>query len=281
MILSKYRVGLGAILFGATDDDTGASWVVSDLEGWQVASSTGAVTQRSAARGGWRNGAQLAPKGYTLVGSVYTDRGDVPDLLDQLLSNIALDVPDALTVYGVHNGQDRLTYVRQEGDAVTQIVSATEGTFAIGLVAPDPLKYSIEEHIASAKLPVTTGGLTVPITVPFSIDAVTVSGVVAVSNDGNYPVSPRILIYGPVDTPKVTNLDTGEILQVNLTLAPGEWIDLDLDRHTAMLNGTSSRRGYVTGQWFSLTPGDNLIAFNAPTYNASAEIQVVWRDAWK
>jgi hypothetical protein len=281
VILSKYRVGIGSLLLGASDDDTGASWVVEDLAGWQHASSTGAVTQRSAARGGWRNRAQLGSKGYTLVGSVYTDRGNAPDLLDQLLANIPLDVPATLTVYGVHASGDRIVYIRQEGDASTEIISENEGVFAIGLVAPDPLKFSSIEHVTSTKLPVTIGGLAVPIALPFSIDSVQVSGVVAVSNDGTYAVGPRVIVYGPVDSPKLTHLGTGESLQLNMTIDAGDWVDLNFDRHTAMLNGVASRRGYVSGTWFSLAPGDNNIAFNSPTYSATAEAQVVWRDAWK
>lgn len=284
MILSKYRVGIGDLLLGASDEETGAHWVVEDLKGWQNPTSTGTVTQRSAARGGWRNRAQLAPRGLTLIGSVYTALGNAPDLLDTLLENIPLDVPEYLTVYGVHFGQDRLIAVRQEGEPSLEIVSSTEGIFSVGLVADDPLKYSVEEHVENTKLPVTTGGLAVPFAVPFSVDAVTVSGVVAVRNEGNYPAPARLIIHGGAagaDNPKVTHLGTGESLQLTMDLAPGEWMDLDLDRHTAMLNGTSSRRGYVTGQWFSLAPGDNLLAFNSPTYSADAELQVVWRDAWK
>lgn len=281
MILSKYRVGIGSLVLGTSDDDTGASWVVEDLKGWQSTSSTGTVTQRSAARGGWRNRAQLGSKGYTLEGSVYTDRGNAPDLLDDLLAAIALDVPEVMTIYGVHASGDRVTFVRQEGDAIAKVVSPSEGVFSIGLVAPDPLNFSTDEHIASTKLPVTVGGLTVPVTVPFSIDAAQVSGVVAVRNDGNYAIGPRVVIYGPVEVPKVTHLGTGESLQLNMDLEVGEWMDIDFDRHTAMLNGVSSRRGYISGKWFVLTPGDNTIAFNSPNYATDAEIQVIWRDAWK
>jgi hypothetical protein len=284
VILSKYRVGIGDLLLGASDEETGAHWVVEDLKGWQNPTSTGTVTQRSAARGGWRNRAHLAPRGLTLVGSVYTSLGNAPDLLDSLLENVPLDIPEYLTVYGVHFGQDRVIAVRQEGEASTAIISPTEAAFSIGLVADDPLKYSVEEHVESTRLPVTTGGLTVPVTVPFSIDAVTVSGVVAAFNAGTESTPTRLIIHGGttgVDSPKVTHLGTGESLQLTMDLAPNEWMDLDLDRHTAMLNGTSSRRGYVTGQWFSLAKGDNLLAFNSPNYSADAELQVVWRDAWK
>jgi hypothetical protein len=281
VILSKYRVGLGGLLLGERDDDTGASWVVQDLEGWLNTTSTGTTTQRSSARGGWRNRAYLAAKGYTLVGSVYTDKGDVPDLLDELLAAIPLDVPEALTVYGVHANQDRLTYVRQEGEAATNIISPYEADFSIGLVAPDPLKYSSDEHVESTGLPVSTGGLAVPFSVPFSIDSLVISGVMSVGNVGNFPTAPRLIIYGPVEEPRVTHLESSKTIQVNMDLGVGEWLDIDLDRHTAYLNGTASRRGYISGQWWTLAKGNNTIAFNSPNYTADALAQVVWRDAWK
>lgn len=281
MILSKYRARLGDITFGESDPETGENWIVYDLEGWQNTGTTGQTTQRSAANGGWRNRAYRPSKGYTLTGSVFTDQPNAPDALDRLLDNIPLDQLAPLAVYGVHASGDRQVFVRQEGDVSTKIISDYEASFSIGLVAPDPLKYGTEQHVTATNLPSTTGGLTVPFKVPFAINSVTVSGVAQPFNAGNEPVSPRAIIYGPVANPRLTNQLTGEVLQVNLTLATGEYLDLDFARHTAHLNGTASRRGYVSGPWFSLTPGLNLIDFNSSVYSATASVQVIWFDGWK
>lgn len=282
MILSKYRIRLGDILFGYRDDDTGESWVVSNLEGWQNTSTTGSTTQRTARKGAWRNRAQRAAKGYTLNGTVYTREPNVADALDRLLDAVPLDVPEAMVVEGVHADGDRQVFVRQEGDLVTQIISDYEATYSIGLVAPDPTKYGTTQHVTATSLPSSTGGLAVPHTVPFSIDAVTISGIARAVNIGNEPVSPRIIVYGPVSNPRLTRVDTGETLILRLDIADGDWIDLDFERHTAHLNGTASRRGYVSGTWFELAAkGATDIAFNASVYSSTASAQLVWYDGWK
>lgn len=279
-MISLYRAELGGIVFGGDPGPGGELWIVSNLEGWHSTASTGEVTPRTGRHGGWRNRARYAPKGMTLHGSVLTPNGDAGALMDQLVAAIPLDVPEPLIVYGV-TADDRRILVRQEGTPATQIVSPYEAVFSIGLVAPDPLKYSAIEHALETGLPVSTGGLTVPHTVPFSVDSVSISGTVEVFNAGNAATAPRLIVYGPVDTPRITNVTTGQALVANLVLAAGEYLDIDLEAHSAMIGGTASRRGFISGQWWELAPGNNTIAFNAPVYQADAAVQIIWRDAWK
>ncbi|WBQ03791.1 phage distal tail protein [Kribbella sp. CA-293567] len=278
-MLSTYRASLGGVNFGQ-DDDKGSLWILYGIDGWHSLASTGEVTPRTARNGGWRNRAHYAPKGLTLRGSVITTLPNVGDVIDQLAAAIPLDVPEPLTVYGV-NADDRLMFVRQEGTPDVSIVSPYEALYSIGLVAPDPLKYGAIEKVASTNLPSSTGGLTAPFTVPLSVDSVTISGTATGENNGNLPSPPRVIVYGPVTDARLTNVATGETLLINLTIEEGEYVDLDFATHTAYLNGTASRRGYISGAWFTLQPGVTEIAFNSPTYSATASAQIVWRDAWK
>ena len=277
--MQSYRASLGSVALGEMDAE-GNLWVLSSIEGWLSPGSSGQVTQRTRRHGGWRSKAYYTPRGLTVHGSLITDRPNVGDVLDRLLDAIPLDVPAPLTVYGV-NGDDRLMYVRQEGEPDVSIVSPYEATYSIGLVAPDGVKFGAIEKVASTNLPSSIGGLTVPLTVPFSVESVTVSGSAVVENSGTSPTYPRVLVYGPVTDARLTSVETGETLHVNLTLAAGEYMDLDFANHTAYLNGNASRRGYISGTWFALPPGVTSVAFNSPTYSDSASAQVVWRDAWK
>lgn len=276
---SRYRASLGSASFGETDAD-GNLWNLEDVEGWFSPGSSGQVTQRTARDGGWRSRAYRTPRGLTLKGQIFTERDNVGDVVDRLLDAIPLDVPDALTVYGV-TGDDRLMYVRQEGDPDITLVTPNMAAFSIGLVAPDGMKYGALLRSASTNLPSSLGGLAVPLTVPFTINSVTVSGFATVENQGTAAAFPRVLIYGPVSDARITLIETGESMMVNLDLADGEYIDLDFANHTAYLNGNASRRGYVSGSWFSLPPGLSSVAFNSPTYSTTASAQIIWRDAWK
>jgi hypothetical protein len=276
---SRYRASLGSEIYGESDA-LGNLWILSEIEGWFSPGSSGQVTQRSARDGAWRSKAYRTARGLTMRGAVISVRDNVGDVLDRVLDSIPLDAPAPLTVYGV-NGDDRVMYVRQEGEPDIRILSEYEATFSIGLVSPDGMKYGANEKVASTNLPTSLGGLTVPLTVPFSVNAVTVSGRATCENFGTSPAFPRVLVYGPVTDARLTNVETGEQLIVGMTLEDGEYMDLDFAAHTAYLNGNASRRGYISGTWFSLRPGVTQVAFNSPTYSDSASAQIVWRDTWK
>lgn len=352
---ARYRASLGSVSFGETDAD-GNFWNLEEIEGWLSPGSSGQVTQRTARDGGWRSKAYRTPRGLTLRGQIFTVRDNVGDVVDRLLDCIPLDTPGALTVYGV-TGDDRLMYVRQEGDPDIAIQTPNMASFSIGLVAPDGMKYGAVQRVSSTNLPSSIGGLTVPFSIAggtvahwwvsgplnldgwtapdysniptarlhvgdrfvypgshdkftwdgttwnydgtagsdgtagqmiilspgagLSINSVTVSGFATVENQGTAAAYPRIIVYGPVTDARLTLIETGEFMMINLDLADGEYIDLDFANHTAYLNGNASRRGYVSGAWFSLPPGLSSVAFNSPTYSATASAQIIWRDAWK
>jgi hypothetical protein len=145
--------------------------------------------------------------------------------------------------------------------------------------ALDPLIYSGSEQQVVLGLPSSVGGLTVPFTVPFVIDAVVTSGRATITNSGTARTGLVLRIDGPVVQPRVT-LD-GQVLRFNGTLTAGQWLDIDTKARTAYLQGTVSRRGAVSGEWFLLQPGSSEIAFDAAAYDAAATLTVTWRSAYR
>jgi hypothetical protein len=154
---SRYRASLGSEIYGESDA-LGNLWILSEIEGWFSPGSSGQVTQRSARDGAWRSKAYRTARGLTMRGAVISVRDNVGDVLDRVLDSIPLDAPAPLTVYGV-NGDDRVMYVRQEGEPDIRILSEYEATFSIGLVSPDGMKYGANEKVASTNLPTSLGGL--------------------------------------------------------------------------------------------------------------------------
>lgn len=154
--------------------------------------------------------------------------------------------------------------------------------YQAAFVALDPLIYSGVEHLQTLMLPITTGGLTLPVEAPFTIGASVVSGRASLSNAGNAPVGLRLRIVGPVVQPRVSLLvgSVTSTLRILLTLTAGQFLDVDTAAHTVYLNGSISRRGNASGDWPVLPTGTHELAFDADTYDAAAELQVRWRDAW-
>ena len=150
-------------------------------------------------------------------------------------------------------------------------------------VALDPLIYSSTLHTTNLVLPLVSGGLTLPVTVPFTIGATSVSGRATISNSGKATTGLVVRVDGPVSQPRIT-LTTGgvsEILRFGFDLTTGQWIDVDTVARTVYINGTVSRRGLSYGDWPTLDPGSSEVGFDAGTYDAAATCAVSWRDAWR
>lgn len=149
----------------------------------------------------------------------------------------------------------------------------------------DPIIYSgglTGLHSRTLALPLSSGGLTLPFTVPFIIGALVSSGRAAITNAGNVETSLLIRINGPVVEPRITlaSPDGNQVLIYNGTVDTGDYLELDTRAHTATLNGAVSRRGLVSGDWPLLSPGTWEIAYDAAVFNADTTMVVEWRDAW-
>lgn len=160
--------------------------------------------------------------------------------------------------------------------------SSTELVF----VATDPLIYSSELVEVTTGLPTFTGGLTVPFTVPLTVDSELSGGREVVLNDGRAPTGLFIRIDGPVQEPRVVlQTPDGEVrrLRFDLELLATQWLEIDTAEETAFLNGRpqSSRLGQTEGDFFLLPPGESVLRFNhSGDFNSLALVTASYRHAW-
>lgn len=154
--------------------------------------------------------------------------------------------------------------------------------------ALDPTIYSGAEHLVSLGLPSTTGGLTVPVTVPFTVGATVTNGSEPLVNAGTKAAGLLLRVAGPVLEPRVSVIsDAGTAtLRFDLPLDAGQWLDVDTAARTVYLGGTSSRRRQTTVQgigWPELPAGPGgtaEITWSAAVYEPAALLTARWRDAW-
>jgi hypothetical protein len=150
----------------------------------------------------------------------------------------------------------------------------------------DPLIYSGGAdglRQAQLGLPTQTGGLCTPVGTPLEVNAAVVAGRVALTSCGTAPTALQLRIDGPCTEPRVSLVVAGQptqVLRYHGALAAGQWLELDTRARTALLNGTVSRRGLMSGDWFLLPPGPSELAFNAADYHPDAKLTATWRDAW-
>jgi hypothetical protein len=159
------------------------------------------------------------------------------------------------------------------------------------VTAADPRRYSTTLQSGTTGLPATTGGLVFPAAFPLAFSATTVSGQINASNSGSMDTRPVLTITGPVVAPVVSALyPDGTVRQLiySIDLASGDVLTIDTDAHTVFLNGSVSRRRFMTvaSGWPTIPaatasgPSAVNYQFQSSTYNGTAMLTAAWRSAW-
>lgn len=110
-------------------------------------------------------------------------------------------------------------------------------------------------------------------------------GTVTVTNAGLFGSPPVIKLFGTITNPVIKNITTGkEIAFTGLTIAAGNYLEIDTARATVRYNGvpTQPMDGYLgsTTEMWELAPGDNNVRLTGTNPDASAKATVIFRSAW-
>jgi len=123
------------------------------------------------------------------------------------------------------------------------------------------------------------GGMAIPMSIPMDMSAGAVNEE-TLTNDGNYNAYPIFTFYGPLDDFSLANLTTGETLSINYELATSnDYIIVDtFDRSAILYPSITSVRQYVSGVFFTLQAGENIIHLANSSYNGQGFCTVEFRD---
>ena len=165
-----------------------------------------------------------------------------------------------------------------------------------GLVQPfrlickvkDPTIYSAELKVADtspASFTTATGTAIFPFSYPIIYGASTSSVSTDANNEGDVPVYPvSINIYGPVNTPKITNTTTGEYIQVSTNLATDAnslVISYDKDSLRVEADGVSVLNAVsANSTFFKIPPGSNNFALTGSSISSDAYATVSFYDGF-
>ncbi|TDC02595.1 hypothetical protein E1091_00345 [Micromonospora fluostatini] len=282
MALTEGQAQIGSLVLGP-----GTPYeLLSEVNPWNRAVRAGQGGERAWGDGSW-SGAEWAEQ-IVVPLQIYVEAatgGEWLALHQQLLAAFApshTDV-DLRFVWGgteyLMRGRPRM--VEPDVTAIASGWSVTKAAF----VALDPAIYSGVEHTATLRLPVTGGGLTVPMTLPAAVTATVTAGRVNITNAGTKPTSLRLRAYGPVPEPRISLVTPAGTAMIRYwsTLWSYQWLEIDTASRTVYLNGEASRRGQVTVEglgWPVLPPGTCELAYDSPVYNSGTRLDVAWRDAW-
>lgn len=259
-------------------DEYGVEWLWSDIEGWDSPEAATQITQRTGQDGAWSGKELLAPRTLTLSGAAWCDDPvKMRDAADRFFAAIT-KTPFTLTID--EHGLVRYVTVQRQGAPTWDYISSTGATWSVQLISIDPRKYSNTQSSVTVYLGAISGGWTIPFTVPFSIDAVVTTDTVQATNAGNQDAPLHILFHGPVQSPILSQPELDKQVKINLTLDADEYVEINTETHSVVLNGSASRVAAFEGDWLYLPPGTYDLRFLAASYDPSAYATITWRSTW-
>lgn len=210
-------------------------------------------TDREGTDGSWTDALFESTRTVTLEGTVFANPTTLETYLDSLKANYAPVVTPAFLYFGadasVRGVLGRSLGFRYDKEQARRLGSVD---FQIQVLCDDPRIYTPD--------PVTA---TLPGTLNLS---------------GNRNTTGTITINGPRTNPTIT-LGTS-VLTFALTIASGSVVVIDLDKRTAVLDGTTNVRGAitVTGGWPVLKAGNNSFTIGG---TGTGTIIASARSAWR
>lgn len=274
-------IALGDLVLG-TVDPSGVRFTVDKFDGWGSPGSTAQLTQRARGHGATSSEGFYRPRVMTIEGLILAPApGMLSDAVDLLSAAVKLDQFQVLV-----SDQDRLRNVmaQRQDDVIVTYLTDTQARYSIQIAAKDPRKFG-DLITLTTRLPFSEGGLVRPSTWPRTWTGVSGTGQITVNNPGNTQAPVWLRIDGPVPAGgwTVTHLGKKQALTFStaLALGVGEFVTVDMDRREVLAQGQAPRSGYVTSRgWFSLDPGENVIAFSAQNYSSTASLSVTTKAAW-
>jgi hypothetical protein len=273
-------VSIGGLQLQGTDE-FGVRWVMQSFDGWGTPKPKTAWTQRTRRNGANKGETGTSNRNLAAAGSIYAP---TPELLVSAFDRLfaAVSVEDTLLVVD-EPGLTRHITVARSDEILPKYVTDKVGDYSIQVASEDWRKFGADVS-GSTFLPSSSGGLTIPFTIPFTINAVQVSGQVSLVNPGNDTGPVKLRIDGPCQGPVITHVGSGLALvfSSSLVLGAGEWLDIDMEAQTVLANGQSSRSGYVTSRgWSGFEPGSNTWSFTAQGYDPASKLTVTGTPAWQ
>ena len=272
---SDSHVTIGGLNLSQHDLDNDVRWGIDDIEGWGgTTAPTLSPKQRARASGAHAGDSFSAGRSVAITGWMKSPAADLLSLMEDRLNSAVSREPTLMTI--VHKGRSRWAMVRRSGAVLWKEISPTFATWSIQVFSKDWRKFHAP-LVGTTRLPSSSGGLQIPYTVPYSINAVVNAGQINLVNPGNESGPVLMRVDGPAAGPVITHVGSKQALvfSSSLVLAAGEWLDIDMETHKVLANGQASRNGYITSRgWSAFEPGPNTWSLTAAAFDAATLLTV-------
>lgn len=241
-------------------------------------SGQGAIT-----RSRWQKAGLVTIEGYV--------RGATPDAALAQYDVITVPLIDSIDVPALltwQRGTDGTGVQLQALAQLTDDVNVTEDAagrvlrYQAHLRLDDPRGYTQALQTAVGGTIATAGGGVIPRIYSRTYDPAT-GGTVAVNNTGTRPTPPIFHVYGYCTSPQIVLVGAGVRIALTGTVAPGDYIEVDVANRTVKLNGTGSAQGMVDSAsttWFDLPRGTSTLQLLAGANDSIARVDALYRPAY-
>jgi len=272
MPLSDYTFQLdgGPVI---NNDSTGLPFVdVTTVVGMDSAPFRETIRDHEGQDGGFIDAEFEMGRDISIEGSAYCDVNNAEDYFDDLKANFAPrtePIPLVLKAPGV---AERVMFVKPRGVRYNWEVARRIGMSTVQFLAyaEDPRIYdNLLQSIVITFGGLATTGFGFSFGFPLSFGAIVPPSGSFIVVGGNRPAPALLTITGPVSDPVIINDTDSKVLALDMDLAVGDTVVLDLVNRTAVLNGATNVRGFMTrADWFLFNPGSAFIRFGGASGTA-------------
>lgn len=250
-------VQLGNLVLNTYDSD-GTLWVITDIEGWWTLPEPEIPDYPMGADdGSYEAAGRYNARVFSLNGIfIPKSHTQVAAARAKLIRTADLCRKKTWFLTRQSDGVTRGSEVVLSGAPMISTLNAQGRTeFSIGLKAPDPIKYAINEGTPPGWF--EEGG----------------SGTVVITNEGDYPVKPIITVSSASAGATITNANTGEVVKFR---EPTSGVTIDSRMRSVVAGTTTNQRKVLEWDtdWLSLAPGDNVLTASGVSFT------VKWRHGW-
>lgn len=263
-----------------------APYGIAKMTGFHEAPDVRAADQmRARSHGQWANIDYLGGRTITasiIVTAPHPASATWQALSQALVAGQAAETTLTATLPGVASGT-----VVQVGARVRRLSLPVDLDYSVGVGraevewhCTDPRIYSATQQNLSVTQATSSGGLVLPALAPLAFAGTASGGQVVATNAGEFGAPWTAVISGPVTTPRIENVTTGQVLTFNGSLASGETLTVSSLDRTVLLNGTASRYSWLSAgsSWFDLPAGDSTIRFAG--VSGSGSMTLTFRSVW-
>lgn len=223
-------------------------------------------------------GSRLVPMNVQIVASSKSDVRAQINLLTQAFTPSDEDTQLAFRL----NDYQFFYYGRCRGADIqeTELYGKSTVMAECRFQTTDPLYYYNIVNSVSTTIATSVGGLSFPLSFPMVFGSGS-SGTVAARNYGNHVAPWFATLTGPLVQPRIEHVESGKSLSLTgLTIASGDYVEIDSYSRSILLNGTASRYSALSSasRWFELAVGTNTLRLTAAS--GAGSMSFSWRHAF-